>query len=238
MSLSKKAAKAKKIEVKPSVLDWCKQQVKDGKDLTIHWEGGGDSGWVYFQIDGQTVENEYTEYLVSMMYAELDYGSWAGEFSATGEATFDADEEAFVGIDNYSEDDTEVKECEFKFTVPKKLWFDSISIHTEVDEYDEPAVVEVSFNLKNGFLTSEHHAQADKISSVLQKQVDNFTTDYCNNNNDFRNVWDDDTFQLTDAVEKDDHLEFIIPNIRIGIMQTEEKDIYLQIDEEDVIQED
>lgn len=40
MSLSKKAAKAKKLEVKKSVLDWCKQQVAKGRRLSIHWEGG------------------------------------------------------------------------------------------------------------------------------------------------------------------------------------------------------
>lgn len=237
MSLSKKAAKAKKIEVKKTVLEWCKEQVKDGKDLTIHWEGGGDSGWAYFQIDGEQVENEYTSHLVDAMYHELDYGSWAGEFSATGEATFDAYENAFVGVDNYSEDSTEVKECQFKFTVPKKLWFDSISIHIEA-EYDECATVEASFNLKNGFLTSEHNAEIDKVSKSLIEQVNEFVIDYQNGNSNFRNIWDTQTIELKSAIEKDDYLEFTIPNISVGVMETEEKDIYLIVNEEDVIQED
>jgi hypothetical protein len=40
MSLSKKATKAKQLEVKKSVLDWCRQQTFEGHELTIHWEGG------------------------------------------------------------------------------------------------------------------------------------------------------------------------------------------------------
>lgn len=34
------ARKAKKLEVKPSVLEWCNKQVADGHELSIHWEGG------------------------------------------------------------------------------------------------------------------------------------------------------------------------------------------------------
>lgn len=237
MSLSKKAAKAKKIEVKPSVLDWCKQQVKDGKELTIHWEGGGDSGWVYFQIDGKEVDNEYTTYLVDMMYSELDYGSWAGEFNATGEAKFDIDEEAFVGVDNYSQDETTEKECEFTFKVPKKLWFDSIRVHIEVDHEDDSATVESSFNLKNGFLTAHHGVVTDQISETISAQVDEFVINYQNTNEDFRNIWDDQIIQIKDGVEKGDYLEFTITSISLGISEGEEKDIYLKIDEEDTIED-
>ena len=95
------AKKAKTIEVKKTVLEWCKEQVAQGHELKICWEGGGDSGWCYFQIDGEEANNEYTDHLVNSMYSELDYGSWAGEFTATGEATFDPSENAFVGIDDY-----------------------------------------------------------------------------------------------------------------------------------------
>ena len=73
---------------KLSVKEWCDQQVAEGKELTLRWEGGGDSGWVYFELDGSQVENEYTEKLVDYCYDVLDYGSWAGEFDATGEATY------------------------------------------------------------------------------------------------------------------------------------------------------
>lgn len=39
-----------------------------------------------FEIDGEKEDNEFTNTLVDLMYDELDYGSWAGEFSASGTA--------------------------------------------------------------------------------------------------------------------------------------------------------
>ena len=171
------------------------------------------------------------------MYAELDYGSWAGEFSAVGQAKFDVDEEAFVGVDNYSEDDSSQKECEFTFKVPKKLWFDSISVHIEVDHEDDSASVESSFNLKNGFLTAEHGVVTDEISEAISAQIDEFVINYQNTNDDFRSIWDDETFEIKDGVEKGDYLEFTMTSIRVGISHGEEKDVYLKIDEEDTIEE-
>lgn len=230
--------KTKKIEVKKTVLEWCKDQVAKGHELTLNWEGGGDSGWCYFQRDGVNLENDYTEHLTSMMYAELDYGSWAGEFNAVGQATFDADKEAFVGVDSYSEDETIQKECEFKFKVPKKLWFDSITVHIEVDEGDTSATIESSFNLKNGFLTAEHGVVTDEISLIIGEQIDDFVSDYQNTNDDFRSIWDDETFEIKDGVEKGDYLEFTMTSIRLGIVHGEEKEVYLQITEDDIIDED
>mgnify|MGYP003335272251 CR=1 FL=1 len=48
----------KKQTMKLSLIDWCDQQVADGHDLKLHWEGGGDSGWCYFTIDGENAENK------------------------------------------------------------------------------------------------------------------------------------------------------------------------------------
>jgi hypothetical protein len=50
MGLSKKAAKAKEPGMKKSIIQWCKDLHEAGNDLTMKWEGGGDSGWIYFEI--------------------------------------------------------------------------------------------------------------------------------------------------------------------------------------------
>ena len=34
------AKKAKKLEVKPSVLEWCNKQIDEGNELKICWSGG------------------------------------------------------------------------------------------------------------------------------------------------------------------------------------------------------
>ena len=54
-------AKSKKTATVPaakkSIVQWCKDQADQGNELTMKWEGGGDSGWVYFEIDGESTDN-------------------------------------------------------------------------------------------------------------------------------------------------------------------------------------
>jgi len=230
------AKKTKKLEVKDSVLEWCREQVKQGKQLTMHWEGGGDSGWVYFQIDGEQVENEYTSYLVDMMYSELDYGSWAGEFSATGEATFNLEENAFVGIDYYSEDETISFACDMEVRIPKNLWFDSVTIQIEADS-DESSHVDVSFNIKNGFLTDEHGIYASKVEDILSEKVNEVVDEFVNAGNEYRGVWDNMTIEKSEWEENDQHLVYNIKELDIRTATTQDKSIYLEITEEDIINE-
>ena len=78
----------KKEANKQGLIEWLDEQADLGKDVMLKWEGGNDSGWAYFELDGETIENEHTDRLVNWMYDHLDYGSWAGDFSAQGEAVY------------------------------------------------------------------------------------------------------------------------------------------------------
>lgn len=229
-------SKAKKLEVKKSVIDWCKQQVAEGKQLAIHWEGGGDSGWCYFQINGHEKNNEYTEYLTDMMYSELDYGSWAGEFSANGEAIFSVEESAFVGVDYYSEDDTVSEECKIELRIPKDLWFDSVSYQIEADT-DEHSRVEVTYNIKNGFHSAEHHASVEALEKYLEAEANDVIDNFCNGDNEYRGMWDNNTIERSEFKEEGDVLVYTITNLDIRTAESTERDIYLEISEEDVLED-
>lgn len=230
-------SKAKKLQVKQSVLEWCRQQVNEGHDLTICWEGGGDSGWCHFKIDGQEYNDEYTEYLVDMMYSQLEYGSWAGEFCASGEATFSVEESAFIGIDNYSEDETVPYQCDIEVKVPKSLWFDSVSIQIESDDQDDPARVDVTFNVKNGFLSNEHDKIIKRLELHIQEEVhstvDVFIDDDCTN--EYRGVWDNATIEKSEFKEKGDYYIYKITEIEIRSASVDEKNIYLEIQEDEML---
>ena len=52
---------------------------------------------------------------------ELDYGSWAGDFSANGEAVYDSKEKAFVGTDYYSETESVPVKVSIPINIPKDL---------------------------------------------------------------------------------------------------------------------
>jgi len=237
MSLSKKTTKAKKLEVKPSVLQWCRDQVEQGKELVIHWEGGGDSGWCYFKINGKEVNNEYTEYLVDMMYAELDYGSWAGEYSAIGDATFSLEENAFIGEDSYSEEELLAFPCTVSFEVPESLWFDSISIDTESDDADDDIRVECIFNIKNGFKSSDHLKEEENISEVIKAQLADFITETCNSGVECGGISKTFTFEAQSAIKIDGKLRFNLEYIDVRVRTTDDKYISLEIGEDEMLPE-
>jgi hypothetical protein len=224
---------AEQLKVKPSVLEWCNKQVDDGHELSIHWEGGGDSGWAHFEIDGETVDNEYTDYLVDKMYDLLDYGSWAGEFNATGSAVYSSETQAFEGMDDYSEDDTMSHKCNIVIQVPKDLWHDSLSMSVEGEEGCKTRI-EARFGIKNGFLSGKHIMFIEGLEKKMEEEVESVINDFINNSTtDYRSIWETINLEPKDGVVKGDFLEYTIDHLGIGTISTDEKDVYLEITPDD-----
>lgn len=223
---------AQKLKTELSLIEWCDQQVKEGKELAIGWEGGGDSGWCYFEIDGKQVpdgkENDYIRGLLDAMYNQLDYGSWAGEFSANGRAVYDPNQKAFVGTDYYSEDETEVYSCDIDVRVPKKLWFDRMEISLESDDVDADA----AFTVRNGFLTEEHNKFLEEFKEYFNEKVeevvDKFIAD--DNTGDYRSIWQSWELERSEFSEDGEFLVYNIADINIGTCTTDDKDVFLELE--------
>jgi hypothetical protein len=223
-----------KIKTKKSLVQWCDEQVAAGKEIGIGWEGGGDSGWCYFMIDGKQVSDGQTteemEQLLDLMDDELDYGSWAGEFSAAGEAIYSSEEKAFVGIDNYGEDDTEYWECSIPIRIPKYLWFDSVEYNFEDDEVR----AQFAFKIRNGFLIEEHEKVATEIESYLEEKVNAEVNLFiAKSDAEFRSIWQNDTINRDQFTEDGDFLVYTLEELSMGTTTSEEKDIYLQLEIDD-----
>jgi hypothetical protein len=222
---------SQKVVATSDLIKWCDDQVAQGKELKLAWEGGGDSGWVYFKIDDEQVsdsaENDEISNLIDRMYDQLDYGSWAGEFHANGEAAYNANEKAFVGTDYYSEDETIMHECNIKITVPKSLWFDAIEYNIEQDE----PMIDVAFVIRNGFLTDEHARVAEQIKECLEEQVQEAIADYQKqpDSTEYRNVWQNERFERNQFKEEGDNLVVIIDQLAIGTYTSDDKDVYLEL---------
>ena len=219
------------LEVKKEIIDWCNQQVDEGKELKFTWEGGGDSGWAEFKVDDEDFSNEFSDKLLDGIYEELDYGSWAGEFHSSGEAIYNKEEQAFVGIDDYSEDETVGHDCEIVVDVPNKLWYDSINIRIEVN-YDDSPDIRVDFVVKNGFLTQEHRETADllaeELSTKVNAEVVKFSERY-----EFRSIWEQFVINRSEGVETTPgFVKHEIISINMGTTSSEEKSIYLQLIEQ------
>lgn len=213
---------------KQSLIDWCDQQVAEGKELTLHWEGGNDSGWVYFEVDGETVENEYTEKLVDMMYDVLDYGSWAGDFSADGTAYYNPKTKSFAGTDYYRESTSVPFPCSIRIEVPTDVWFDSLSY-----EIEEEGVISVSLDIKNGFTTERHQEVEKQIEEKFDEDIDNVIEDFNSHpdTNEFRSIWENETINRSEFVQEGDKLVYTITTIDIGTTEGDDKDVVLDLSE-------
>lgn len=217
--------------MKKSILNWLDEQANNGNTLSIKWEGGGDSGWAYFEVDGEQVENEYTEALVNHMHDHLDYGSWAGEFQANGTAIYNPETKCFEGTDYYGEDTHSTIEEVIQIPVPKDFWFDTF--HIEVETYAEESTrMAVSFNVKNGFLVHKH---SDFCSNLEKELVDTFDTifdKYFIHRDDFRGCTDSWVFNRSEAREDGDMLVFTINNIEVMTVATDEKYVVMEVTDE------
>lgn len=139
------------------VIKWCDEQSQDGKEVAICWEGGNDSGWVYIEVDGDNTSSEESDWLVEQMCSILDYGSWAGEFSASGRAEYNSETKMFEGEDVYTEDTTETLELKLEdaivVKIPKKFYFEELEI--QIENILDGGPVAIVPKVKNGFLSTE-----------------------------------------------------------------------------------
>lgn len=220
--------------MRKSILAWLKEKTDQDGEIKMKWEGGGDSGWCYFEIDGETIDNEYADCLLKRIDDTLNYGSWAGEFNASGEAVYDPEKNAFEGTDFYGEDTSEVLDVDFTVRVPKKLWFDTLHVEVEANYDDEPEM-SVRLLVKNGFLTDQHKDFCSNLETDLGRDFSSLFSSYESNDGyEFRGCTDSWMLERADAVESGDDLLFYIKQMDIQVMTNEERGIVLELDEETV----
>lgn len=220
------------LTVPKDVITWCNQQVDEGKELKFTWEGGGDSGWADLKVNDNSIDVAgYSDILLDGIYEELDYGSWAGEFFASGEAVYNKEEQAFIGIDDYSEDDTVLHECSIMLRIPENLWYDSIQIRIECNDDMDDEAVSVRFIVKNGFLTDEHMSLATLLEKQLLEEVREEVKVF-EQDNEFRSIWETINLNRADGEQVSGFIQHEITSIDMGSSTSDEKSIYLQLIEE------
>ena len=192
----------------------------------------GDSGWVHFESDGADIDNEYTRCLVDRIEDTLNYGSWAGEFNASGEAIYNPKTNTFEGTDFYGEDTSEILDVDFTVRVPKKLWFNTF--HVEVERnYDDHTNTSASFLVKNGFLSQEHSDFCTNLEQELLKDFDDVFDNYESANGyEFRSCTDSWILERSEATEEGDDLVFKITQVDIQVMNEEDRPVVLELDKE------
>ena len=209
-----------------SIIEWCNYEHENQGELKLVWEGGNDSGWAHFEIDNHEVDNEYTRALVDRIDAVLNYGSWAGEFNANGQAIYDPETRTFNGIDFYSEDEIDVIDSDIIIKIPKALWFNSLIVECEAS-YDDKCTVNVRFIVKNGFLTDTHLVFCTALQETLESEFDHLfdihgEIAHCND------IW---TLDRDDATDDGENLVFNIKKVEITVNDEQENPIVLELDD-------
>lgn len=226
MTLTDKLKLMKENSKVKSIIEWCNYEHENQGELKLVWEGGNDSGWAHFEIDNHEVDNEYTRALVDRIDAVLNYGSWAGEFNANGQAIYDPETRTFNGIDFYSEDEIDVIDSDIIIKIPKALWFNSLIVECEAS-YDDKCTVNVRFIVKNGFLTDTHLVFCTALQETLESEFDHLfdihgEIAHCND------IW---TLDRDDATDDGENLVFNIKKVEITVNDEQENPIVLELDD-------
>jgi hypothetical protein len=223
---------SQQLLTKTHLINWCDEQVAQGKELKIGWEGGNDSGWVYFVIDDEQIEYGYNtdeqSELIDMMHTHLEYGSWAGEFSANGEAIYDPTLKAFVGTDHFGGDESEDWDCNIKITIPKSIWFERVEYAIEGADSD----AQFAFVISNGFLLPEHATESIRIANELTEAIAAEITKFENqpgDHDEFRDIWQDEQIARSEFIEEGDNLVYTIEDLTMGTTAVDEKEIILEL---------
>lgn len=158
------------------IINWCDKMVAEGRTPIIKWEGGNDSGWVYMEDeDGARMEEPEAEALIDRMYDELDYGSWAGDFSSNGEAMYDPATKSFEGTDYYSETERDAAESFIRIAIPAFIPFDRLEIETEGQENIE---VSCALDVHNTFVHPNTEAVMNKLTEQLKADMEDAVDKY------------------------------------------------------------
>jgi len=209
--------------------DYLKQLSDEGKDIRITWDGGNDSGSYYAYIGGKELSygTHLEEILTRIADDHLDYGSWAGDFYASGEVCYNPRSGEFEGDSRTSVSESATTVSDIEIVVPEAINFDSISIDLEGNSEDG---VSCSFklNVMNGPVFEEHRDIEREVEDQVKERVCTILDKVCFDKERY-SVYDSDSISR-------DEMELVVKNgVRSLVHKIESISFYYDIREEDMI---
>jgi len=139
------------------------------------FDGGNDSGGCEIDI----IDSELNNSVSNLIYDELDYGSWGGNFYAGGNIFFNKQKE-YITIEGTEEDEENLihlNTLNFNVSLLKNEYFDSLNIH--INEYTEDNLsINCRINIKSGFKTSSIINFEKTVISKIEEVLDECQTEY------------------------------------------------------------
>ena len=232
MNLNKKKMANKELSLRQQ-LD---ALAAEGKEIKVTWEGGNDSGGYSLFIGGVEVNYGDAGYdeIVDFISDVIDYGSWAGDYSADGSVIYDSDEGAFVGEGQETESEAgTIDEIAIEVRVPKVLNFDSVEIHTEGTFCWGELDVTCRLTIYNGPVFQEHaEAQETLRDSIRESVIDILETNPDCKNEEIGYVYNEWSIRRDLFKEDGDDLVYILDEMDFTYNNTKHQSHHIPITDE------
>ena len=208
------------------IIDHCDTLTANGQNLSVSWDGGGDSGWFELKLDDEPKGelNDLEDLIVELVSDELGYGSFAGEFSTSGSVAYNRETRCFEGLDTYSESTGDSHLCTIEVRVPKDIWFDRINLFIQCEDC-EVMQTSASFFVNNGPRIEAHAVAEEIIAAALGENVKIEISDMQDN----VYVSQDITIRANEFEVKEDTLCFTITEFDYSYEDSHSKEITIHL---------
>jgi len=163
-----------------AIIEYCDKLTENGEELMLGWEGGGDSGWLYLRVNGEEVNSPEADWLIEELNNVLDYGSWAGEFSANGEAYYNRETKTFDGDNYYTETEGDIVELDeadiIQIKIPTKYTFDVLNVN--LDDTWDGGDATITPRTRDGFMEEELLEYTESLEKELGQKVFDLLDEY------------------------------------------------------------
>lgn len=211
------------------LIDWCDKMSAKDKNPVIKWEGGNDSGWCYMEDEygDRLDEHPEADALLEHMYSTLDYGSWAGDFSANGEAPYNAETKCFEGTDYYSESENTKCPAEIRIEIPAFIPFDRLEIQTE----DEDCSVSCDIALDNGYVHPAAHDVMTSLEEQLKEEIPAAVDKHykLEDERELDSFWNHYVIDRNEFKREDDVMVHILKQVEFSVHNNTDKDICIDL---------
>jgi len=223
------------------LVDFLRSMYAQEIPVQFKWEGGSDSGAAYVVIDGTrygytfgilSIQDEIVNNLLDLIFNELDYGSWAGDFSANGTADLKVNNEGhvyFKGTDFYTEEVSHVAELNYHLKIPAELLktHKVTELFLNISGGYDGHLPEVHFNGRideqyKGYVLQDI-PEIETICNDIAVSVNEIMTEF-----DADNVYESVVIPINESGEVD----FIVEDFTYYVKDESEKIVYVEIESE------
>jgi hypothetical protein len=233
MNTKKETKNVDSIDI-AKIIEWCDKVTENGDELCLYWEGGGDSGWLNARINGDDINSVEADWLIEELNNTLDYGSWAGEFSANGEAVYNRETKTFDGENYYSETEGDIIELDeadiIQIKIPTKYTFDTL--HVSLDDAWDGADASITPRVRDGFMEEELLEHVESLEKKIGQNIRGIFDNYASKDKEIVGNWQTETFTVDSSTKiEDGNYVFEITEITYSYENTDASGISIDLND-------